>query len=232
MHVAENVEVLTTRDRKATVYAMLVLEMGLLFENMLQAIKVPNRPRMLRTLKLVMCILKAKSNNSKYADEILRFLVQQLYTLSERDAHEVFYGMFVNTRGNIDTHIAADLQMEHIVNIFKRHIKHMHSNKTEKNIARKSESIAGVSAIARNYDNSSHVAVKAKKHSNRSSTEDELIMIEDINSIHTFSSEVGDSDNNPSNRNECFHSNLLKLNSKHFHEWIHKRAKKHATSLD
>ena len=55
-------------------YGRQVLELGLLFKSFLEAIKVPNRPRMLRTLKLIMILLKSENNRSKYADEILRFL--------------------------------------------------------------------------------------------------------------------------------------------------------------
>ena len=118
-------------------YALQILELGLAFKNFLDSIKVPNRARMLRTLKIMMVLLKAHKWQSKYADEILRFLVHQLAILSEHDAHMMFYSLFVNTKGRIDSNIPCDLQMEYLVRVCKKHIKHMHSNKTEENIGKR-----------------------------------------------------------------------------------------------
>lgn len=41
-------------------------------------------------------------------------LVQQLCSLSDKKRHEEFYGLFVNTTGQFDGHIPADLRMEYI----------------------------------------------------------------------------------------------------------------------
>ena len=103
-------------------YGHIVLELGLLFKDLLDVIHLPDRDRCLRLLKLAMIFFKANKNLSKYAHEILRFLVHQTCTLSETEAHEVFYGLFVNTRGKKDSHIPADLQVEHLVRTTKKHI--------------------------------------------------------------------------------------------------------------
>ena len=124
----------TQEPDKVKDYALLAMEFGLLFQNFLGSIKTPNRNRMMRTLKLMMVLLKADSNMCRYADEILRFLVHQTCILSEREAHQMFYGMFVNTKGKLDSFIPCDLMMEFVVRATKKHIKHMHSNKTERNV--------------------------------------------------------------------------------------------------
>ena len=100
-------------------YASQVLEQGLVFKNFLEPIKVPNRARMIHTLKVMIVLFKAYNWLSKYADEILQYLVHQLAILSEHDAHMMFYSMFVNKKGRIDTDIPCDLQMEYIVCVCK-----------------------------------------------------------------------------------------------------------------
>ena len=54
--------------------------------------------------------LKGHDNRSKYALEILGFFYQ-LAILSQKTASGSLYGLFVNTKGLVDTHIPADLQM-------------------------------------------------------------------------------------------------------------------------
>jgi hypothetical protein len=100
-------------------YAHMVLEMGLVYKELLDVCKTPDRSRIVRLMKQCMVLFKAKSNNSKYAVEVHRFLVQQLCLLSELEAHEVVYSMFVNTKGHAHSHIPADLQMEYLVKLIK-----------------------------------------------------------------------------------------------------------------
>ncbi|CAG2210873.1 unnamed protein product [Mytilus edulis] len=82
-------------------YGHLVLELGMLFKELLGVCKSPDRNQMLRLLKHSMTVFKASSNNSKYALEIHRFLIQQISTLSENEAAEVVTAMFVNTKGQL-----------------------------------------------------------------------------------------------------------------------------------
>ena len=82
-------------------------------------------------------------------------LVQQQFTLSKLQAHEVFYGMVVNTKGHIDSHISVDLQMEHIVRSMKKHIKHMFANKTEENITKQTGALTMINDIYHNADKQS-----------------------------------------------------------------------------
>ena len=87
--------------------------------------KYPIRQKALSLMKLTMLVFKANNNLSKYAYECMVFLVQQLCTLSEKEATEQFYGLFVNTKGRLHSHIPSDLQMEYIVKLVKKHLKHV-----------------------------------------------------------------------------------------------------------
>ncbi|KAL4233932.1 hypothetical protein ACF0H5_008604 [Mactra antiquata] len=112
-------------------YGRVVLELGLTVLELNDIIKVPDRQRMLSTMKYLMLFLKAHNNRSKYALEILRQLCQQYALLSEMDANKSMYGLFVNTGNRINTHIPADLQMEYLVRLTKGHLKSMCSNISE-----------------------------------------------------------------------------------------------------
>ena len=67
-------------------YGHLVLELGLLFKVLNDMIHLPDCDRGLRLLKLAMVVFKADNNLSKYALEILRLLVHQSCSLSEKTA--------------------------------------------------------------------------------------------------------------------------------------------------
>lgn len=69
-------------------------------------------------------MLKGHRHKFKYALEILRLLCQQFALLSDKQACESLFGLFVNTG-------TADLQIEYIVKLTKGHLKSVCSNKTE-----------------------------------------------------------------------------------------------------
>jgi hypothetical protein len=218
----------TSHPDKVQEYFQLTLELGLLFKNFLGAIKIPNRLRMLRTVKLMMITLKADNNLSKYADEILRFLVQQTFALSEAQAHEVFYGMVVNTKGLTDSHIPVDLQMEFIVRAMKKHIKHLFANKTQENITKQTGALAMFEDISFNYDKQTKVIVRGQKHATRSAHGEEVSMVEDILGVDPFKYHANRSFVNISN---IAYSLLSSLNYDHFRGWLLRRAQIHAVSL-
>lgn len=200
-------------------YSKRLLELGLLYKNLLDATKLPERQRWLRIFKLTMLFFKAHRNKSKYAYEILRFLDHQICILSERAACEEFYGLFVNTNGHVDGHIPADLRMEYLVKEEKEHIKHMFSNKTEKNITMRSCAISGMRDIAHNFDAASGVTIRTTKHSAKSSAGDETILLEDLRRLRPFQ---------PKARYHSKFRNILssgteELKVQHYHEWIKRK---------
>ena len=161
-------------------YGHQLLELGLLFKELMDFIKLPERQRGICILKVCMLYFKSFNNNSKYAYEILRLLVHQNCLLSEKEAHEEFYGLFVNSNGKFYGHIPADLAMEHLVKKVKEHIKHMFSNKTEKNIISRTQAISIIKDIGENFDKESNVTTRSKKHVSKSSIADEQLMLADL----------------------------------------------------
>ncbi|XP_046546331.1 uncharacterized protein LOC124256370 [Haliotis rubra] len=174
-----------------TIYAHNFLELGLLFKELSDAIHCPDRIRMISILKLAMLVCKGSSTKSKYALEILRFLCHQLATLSEKVANESFYGCFVNTGGKVDTHIAADMAMEHLVRNVKSHIQALHSNKSEKTIKKRTGAFAGLSTICENFDRESDMIIRAHKHKSPSADKDEMMLFDNIHRMKPFSNQNG-----------------------------------------
>jgi len=144
-------------------YSKLLMQLGLLFISIDDLMKSPDRKRALGLLKYTMVYFRAHSTHSKYAAEILRLLVHQQCILSVREAYQEFYGLFVNTKGKIDSYIPCDLQMEYLVCKTKKQIKHMFSGQTEHNLDVRSKSIGSIADIAYNFDNAANVILRAKK---------------------------------------------------------------------
>jgi hypothetical protein len=166
-------------------YSMRVLEVGMLFKALLCLCKTPDRLPMLSLLKLFMPMLLAQSYASKYAQEIIRFLVHQ-YAASPREATETFYRLFVNTTGKIDSHIPADLQMEHVVKRQKRYVTTMFAGRSERNVDRHTSAMCGINSIADNYDNTTKVLVRATQHKKVESLSDEQIIVAELRILRPF----------------------------------------------
>ena len=207
----------TTNSDQLKNYGHVTLELGLLFKALQDMIHLPDRDRGLRLLKLAMIVFKADNNLSKYALEILRLLIHQICTLSEKAANEEFYGLFVNTKGHVDSNIPVDLCMEHQVRTIKRHLRHMTSNKNEKTVMKRSCAIPGLRMIGRNYDKMSQVVIRAKKHSKRDSTPDELSMLNDLRQVRPFRYSA---DRAFKAFPKCPTSVLQYMKCRAFHEWL------------
>ena len=195
-------------------YGKNVLELGLLFKNLTDAISTPNLERIKPILKYAMLILKGHNNLSKYALEILRYLFQ-LYESTEKEANEMFYGQFVNTQGKVNSFIPADLQMEYLVKLTKSHIRAVSANKTEGVIKKRKIAFAGITRITDNFDSKTKPVVRAHKHKIPSSHDDELLIIKTLRGVHPFE-ERG----RQLTGHRMAHSPILKLNKNHLYGWI------------
>ena len=169
-------------------YSNILVELGLVFLELCDIVKNPNRQRLITCMKYLMIIMKSHNNKSKYALEILRFLCQQFALLNERSASEVVYGLFVNTGNTI---IPADLQMEHLVKLTKGHLRSMCSNVTDSSLVKRSSTFYGMNEISQVFDKETGVTMRAQKHKHISSKEDEIRIISDLKSIQPFTKVPG-----------------------------------------
>lgn len=139
-------------------------------------------------IKYMMVVLRGKNLQAKYNLELLRFLIHQLCTLSEREANETLYSLFVNTQGKIDSHVPADLVMEHHVKTVKDTIRALGSNKINHDVIKKRTAAeSAFEQISENYCDVTNSLVRAKKLKKIPNEKDEIyFMLSDIQSAHPF----------------------------------------------
>lgn len=184
----ENVR--TLADDKVKDYAHYVLETGFTLKYFLEISHYPDRDSFLGICKVMLIQLKALNPHAKYPLELMRFLVQQYSLLPLNQAQQVFQSMFVNLKSNkYNEHEFADKVMEWQVKTNKRHISHMHSNKTKSNIINRTAALAGFHEIANNFDQTAGVVIRAKKHSHSESAcrPDNLVIMRDLRTVRPFS---------------------------------------------
>jgi len=164
-------------------YGNIVIELGLIYMELCDIVKNPNRDRLLQIMKYLMIVLKGHNNRSKYALEILRLLCYQYALLSEKSANETIYGLFVNTGKTI---IPADLQMEYLVRLTKGHLRSMCSNVTEQSLVKRSSSFFGMNEISEHFDKETGTIKRAQKHKRLSSFDDERKIISNLRAVRPF----------------------------------------------
>ncbi|KAL3859253.1 hypothetical protein ACJMK2_009480 [Sinanodonta woodiana] len=113
-------------------YAHNVLQLGLLYMQFLDVCQIPDRSRLLTTLKYMMAVFKAVNSHSKYALETLRFLAHQ----------QASYSLYTANKSC----------MVHIVRKLKKLVKIVGSNNIMGTISRKSRALAGMSYVTEQYE--------------------------------------------------------------------------------
>jgi len=209
-------------------YSRNVLRLGLFNMVLEEMVSTPNRHEALSILKHAMLYFKSSNVRSKYANEILRLLVHQICIMSQKEAQLEFDGMFINTLGKEDSYIATDLQMEYIVNIVKKHIKHMQSGQTVQNIQNRSTAICGLQCVCENFDETAKTIIRSTKHKHVSDYNDVLFVVSDLQDTKPFNRQPG-----------RFHKAFPNItanvtddiDASKLHKWLFERSKIYATEL-
>lgn len=165
-------------DDKVYNFSVCIMESGLLLQAMLDVTHHPHRERHIRLFKFALMFFRAHSLYSKYAYEIVRFLVHQLCTLSEKTAHEEYYGMFVNSKGTVGNCIPCDLAMEHTVKKIKWNVKHMNSGVNDSYIEQRSSANSVLMDIGDNFDSQVMCVARCQSHSHITATGDMQEVVE------------------------------------------------------
>ena len=78
-----------------------------------------------------------------------------------------------------------------VINVIKKHIKHMFSDKVEKNIVTRTKALAGIQEVASTFDETSNVIKHCRHHTVASSHSDEATIIRDLRALRPFEYEAG-----------------------------------------
>ena len=138
--------------------------------------------------------------------------------MSEKQAQEEFYGLFVQTENNCI--IPADLQMEYVVKEIKRSICSMFSGQTIENIQRRSESIFPLSLFGNDFDYMTGVINRHKTHKHIVSIGDEQEVLQLLHANIPFEQIYGRLHNQFKNIQSSI---IRKLNKAKYKKWINEK---------
>lgn len=147
--------------------------------------------RSLRNWKLLMLYFRSRPRGMKYAFEAMRLItfVKALY--SEKMAHRVLHGQFVNPKGGLGKNYANDLKMEHEVKDDKGVLKGLCGNRTLQAVQRCTSAGYLLNEAAKQYDRECNIPPESTSHTYACSDDDIREMIELISTQEAFQHQPG-----------------------------------------
>ncbi len=178
---------------KVHIYAKRILSLGCFYMEYSDAIREGDGGRVLRCWRYLLPMFRS-SGRKNYALESLNLLVQHDFTLSPRQATELIWSRFVNTKGLKGTNIPNDLHMEHLNRLVKTSISGLGANKTVNSIMKVSKVLHVLSPVLNNFDTENEVAHESGRHQKASEMKDMRIILNELTSVfkvfpnrcHTF----------------------------------------------
>ncbi len=216
----------STEDRRMN-YGLQIMQLGVLLMQLNDTEAEGDGLRSLRNWKLLMLFFRSRSRGMKYAFEAMRFItfVQALY--SERMAHRILHGQFINAKGGNGNNYSNDLKMEHEVRNNKDVLKGLCGNKTLKAVQRSTSSSYLLKEASIQYDRESNISPESTGHTHACSSDDIKEMIELISSQKPFEHQPGRSLQSFSSISK---SPLDQLDVFALHSWLTRNKKRLATN--
>jgi L1 cell adhesion molecule like protein len=166
-------------------YAKQVLSLGCLYMEMKDAVREGDGLRVLRCYRYLLPIFNS-SQRKNYSIEILNFLVQHDYSLSERQASELIWSRFINTHGRPGKNIPNDLHCEHLNRLCKTAVRGLAANKTPECITRVARAIGTISPVLENFDADNGVRTPSTAHKILSFEKDMKCIVSELLSTAVF----------------------------------------------
>ena len=170
------------------VYGKNLLSIGLFYLEYSDAIREGDGIRVLRCWRYLLPMLIG-SGRKNYAIEAFQLLMQHDYYLSPREAAELVWSRFVNTRGHQGCNIPTDLHLEHLNRICKTAIKGLGANKTEKSIIRIGKALGTIAPVLDNFDHISGVSEVSGQHHVASAEDDLKLLLDVLKNVAPFSNQ-------------------------------------------
>ena len=141
-------------------YAADLISLALIWHGYHDEIREGDSDRVLRYLKFLLLIFKAM-NCQNYSKEAV-ILLLQAHRLSPREATQLKWSRFVNTKGRTGCNIHCDLHLEHLNRRLKTIIRNMGSNVTKSSFQQAAASINVVNHISQKFEEE----IQSKPNSN------------------------------------------------------------------
>ncbi len=161
------------------------LVFGLLLMEFNDAIKEGDGERLLDVYKVALLIYK-EHGKTKYAYEVLLFLVKIYGILSKHDAHNLKWNRFFNKHGTKGGNIPLDLRMEQLNKIVKTMWRSLGANLNESSAARVANTVDEMEAILSGIDKDCGIAVNIGYRSKGKPEVAVAQITKDLNKIQAF----------------------------------------------
>ncbi|XP_068723247.1 uncharacterized protein [Montipora capricornis] len=153
-------------------YGLQVIQLAMMLMQLNDTEAEGDGDRSLINWKMLLLYFRSRPRGKKYAFEAMRFItcVKGLYT--EKIAHRVLHGQFVNPKGGEGSNYANDLKMEHLVGDNKVSLRGLCGNKTLKAVQRCSAAAYGLKECCTQHDDECGIHPESTKHTHACTTED------------------------------------------------------------
>ena len=173
-----------TNDRILN-YAVQVLQLGVFKMQLGDTEREGDGERMMRNWKMLMLFSRSRTRGGKYAFEAMRLITYCRVLYSEKMAHRIINGQFVNPRG-AGNNYENDLKQEHIVKGNKVALQGLCGNKTLKAATRVTKSAYSQKTITDNFDVHSIVSKDSTSHTYGNCKEDVKSMVITLHNLKPF----------------------------------------------
>ena len=170
---------------KVLAYAKEVMSFGLLYMELVDAVREGDGLRILRWWRFMLLIFKA-TGRKNYCIEAFILLAQYQYLLSPQEKTQLLYSRFINTHGRPGKNISCDLYMEHLNRLLKDAIKALGANKTTKAIDRVGKCIAPLDELLDRFDTAYDYSSQSDHHKIPKANKDITIMLEQLHKADVF----------------------------------------------
>ncbi len=171
-------------------YAKELISLGLFYMEYSDAIREGDGLRVLRCWRYLLLLFRA-SNRINYTIEAFTILAQHAFLLSPRQADQLIWSRFVNTRGVPGRNIPCDLHLEHLNRLLKEAIHNLRANKTEKAIVRVGKCIGPLYHTLSQFDVEHGIKEPSEHHTTASSEKDLEHVLTELQKINPFTSMPG-----------------------------------------
>lgn len=104
----------------------------------------------LKKCKAKMLYFRSRHRGMKYAFEMMWFTTCVMALYTQKVAHRIIHGQFVNWRGGDGKNVANDLKQEHFVKGHKTVLKDLVANKTLTAVERATKTSCGLKGVSDN----------------------------------------------------------------------------------
>lgn len=200
-------------------YALQCIQLGVMLMQLNDTEREGDGDRCIRNWKLLLLYFRARKHGMKYAFEAMRLLTCVKGILTEKIAHRIIHGQFVNPNGGAGNNYANDLKMENLVKNHKVILKGLCGNKTLKAVSRTTSATHGLTDIIHKVDKETNVPPNSTCHSHASTTQMIKEMITTLHQVNPLACQRGTCRSLRSFPN-ITKSPLDKLDVTALHQWL------------